>query len=270
MKSLSEKKDCTLLVVGGSGRMGNMLCKAWVRAGYTVLVHDTKPQQEPAGLCVEDLAQACAAADIVVLCVPIVVVDEVLKNVVPHLAKGQILIDIASVKVNPMRQMQAAYAGPVVGTHPLFGAQPQPDELSVCLCPGDQALESHTTMVEAIFSSMGCICFRRTAWEHDKAMAAIQGLNFITNVAYFASLAHHPEYLPFLTPSFHRRKEASETMLTRDAELFEALFEANPLSQEMVRHFRSYLHVAAGGDINILVEKAQWWYEEKKPKTEIE
>ena len=49
-------------------------------------------------------------------------------------------------------------------------------------------------------------------------------------------------------------------MLTRDAELFSNLFEANPYSQESVRMFRSVLNVAAGGDIELLAERAAWWW----------
>ena len=242
--------------------MGSMLCRAWEKAGHKVLAYDPHAEGKLAGSKVTELGPACAEAEAVILCVPIVAMDTVLGGLVPHLDGKQVLADIASVKVAPLRQMQAAYQGPVVGTHPLFGHEPQADELSVCVCPGEKAEERHAGLIEQLFADMGCTSFRRSAWEHDKALAAIQGLNFITNVAYFAALAHHEEYLPFLTPSFRRRRKASETMLTRDAELFEAIFEANPLSQEMVRHFSSFLQVAAGGDINVLVERAKWWFGE--------
>ena len=42
--------------------------------------------------------------------------------------KGAILCDVCSVKVNPLAQMLEAYDGPVVGTHPLFGPEPKPED----------------------------------------------------------------------------------------------------------------------------------------------
>ena len=91
--------------------------------------------------------------------------------------------------------------------------------------------------------------------------AVIQGLNFVTTVSYLSVLAHDKGVKQFLTPSFERRLEAARKMVTQDAELFTMLFETNPFSQDAVRSYRNYLHVAAGGDIDILVERAKWWLE---------
>jgi prephenate dehydrogenase len=202
----------------------------------------------------------CAAAKLVLLCVPIAAMPEALRALRPYLDGRQVLADIASVKVRPMAQMQEAYAGPVVGAHPLFGPEP-PRTPRVALCPGTQAGEDDLRLVEEIFARIGCATFRTTAQEHDNAAAYIQGLNFVTSAAYFAALAEHPEYLPFLTPSFQRRKEAARTMLTKDGPLFEALFEANPASQDAVRGYRAFLNLAAGGDLSLLRERAAWWWE---------
>lgn len=92
-------------------------------------------------------------------------------------------------------------------------------------------------------------------------MASIQGLNYITSLAYFAMLSRKRN-APFLTPSFERRKEAARTMLTSDSAMFAGIFAANPMSQEAVREFRSYLNVAAGGDIEVLAELAKGWFPE--------
>lgn len=75
---------------------------------------------------------------------------------------------------------------------------------------------------------MGCLSFRSTPQEHDAAAASIQGLNFISTLAYFATLAEHEELLPFLTPSFRRRMDSARKMLMEDGALFEWLFESHP------------------------------------------
>ena len=102
-----------------------------------------------------------------------------------------------------------------------------------------------------------------TAEKHDQAMARIQNMNFITNLAYFALLAGQEDLLPFLTPSFRRRRNAARKMLTEDAQLFAGLFEANPHSHEAVRQYRQMLNLAAAGDIDLLCRRAQWWWNTK-------
>ena len=246
-----------LAIIGCRGRMGKLLAARWSAAG-----HDVGGLDLP--LTDEGFSSALSGADAVFLCIPAGALSEVLPRLAPHLDGRQVLADITSVKMRPLAQMEAAYAGPVVGTHPLFGPKPQPSDLRVCVTPGRNAEEPHIALVEGLFRDMGCASFRSTAQAHDRATASIQGLNFISSLAYFSTLAEQEELLPFLTPSFRRRLEASRKMLTEDAPLFEWLFEANPLSQESVRQYRSFLNVAAGGDINVLVQRARWWWKEER------
>lgn len=249
----SEKRR-RIGLIGCRGRMGSMLCRRWAAVGHELTGIDLP-------LADEAFAAAARNADVVVLCIPAGAMVDTLRGLVPHLDKRQILMDITSVKIHPLNQMQAAYGGPVVGTHPLFGPDPGKADSNVCITPGSSATEADITLVENLYRDLHCSVFRSTAEEHDRAAAAIQGLNFITNAAYFATLAHRRELLPYLTPSFLRRMEAARKMLMEDAALFEWLFEANPLSQEAVRRYRSFLNLAAGGDINILVQQARWWWE---------
>lgn len=246
-----------LAVIGCNGRMGGLLCSRWEEAGHHVVGLDV-PLEDTA------LAKALPQAEAVFLCLPAPVLPEVLARIAPYLDGRQILADITSVKMQPLAQMQDAYAGPVVGTHPLFGPSPAAEDLRVCVTSGKAAPESSVRLVEELFVSFGCTTFRTTAEAHDRAAASIQSLNFISSVAYFATLAEHEELVSFLTPSFRRRMEAARKLLTEDAPLFESLFEANPMSQEAVRQFRSFLNVAAGGDVNVLVERARWWWREER------
>jgi prephenate dehydrogenase len=246
---MNGKPHVTL--VGSRGRMGAMLLQRMRDAGIFASGAD-----QP--LADAGLDKLCAAADLILLCVPIAAMPDALRALRPHLNR-QVLADIASVKVRPMAHMEAAYAGPVVGTHPLFGPDAQGGR-RVAVCPGARAGEEQLRLVEEVFARIGCELFRTTAQAHDEAAAYIQGLNFVTSAAYFAALAEHPEFLPFLTPSFQRRREAARTMFTEDGQLFEALFEANPAGQDAVRSYRAFLNLAAGGDLPLLRERALWWW----------
>lgn len=212
----------------------------------------------------EKLEKACKNVDMALLCVPARNLEEVLTAVVPCLPQGAILADITSVKEIPMRQMEQCWKGPVVGTHPLFGPQiAQNQDLPVAIVPGKQACAADTGKVSGFFQAIGCRTFETSAASHDSAMAKIQNMNFITNLAYFATLAGEKELLPYLTPSFERRKQAAQKMLTEDADMFAGLFEANPHSHEAVRQYRRILNLAASGDIDLLCQRAKWWWQEQ-------
>ncbi|GAB7081378.1 prephenate dehydrogenase/arogenate dehydrogenase family protein [Megalodesulfovibrio paquesii] len=268
-----------LAVFGGHGQMGGLFVQRAESQGLVVQVYD-QPLDEAA------LAQALPRADLVLLAVPVTAFAALLEIIVPHLAPEACLADVCSVKLGPMQAMckartdaaaqrtsataqtSAGWHGPVTGTHPLFGPVP-PEDARVAIVQGPDSQDAEAAArVSALFEAMGFACFPTTAEEHDRAMAAIQNLNFVTTVAYLAALSGDASLKPFLTPSFTRRLDASRKMLTQDAALFSTLFDANPYSMDLVRQYRSFLHVAAGGDLDLLVQHAQRWWEEPSPRSE--
>lgn len=256
----NSESNAHTLIIGARGRMGAMLLGHAKEAGLAVEGVDL-PLHE------KNLKPACARAQLAILCVPAKNLKEVARLVCRFLPADAILSDITSVKELPMRQMEEVWPGNVVGTHPLFGPRCQPgDDLPVAIMPGRAATPCAIELVKNFFTSLGFRVFECTAARHDEAMARIQNMNFITNLAYFAQLADNPDLLPFLTPSFLRRKNAAAKMLTEDAPMFAGLFEANPHSHEAVRQYRKMLNVAASGDIDLLLRKAQAWWPELMEK----
>lgn len=244
-----------VVIAGASGRMGKMLLAQAKAKGIDAAALD-RPYTD------ENLATACANASLVILCVPAASLEEVILRLEPYLPKNAILADITSVKEGPMRQMEKHWPGAVVGTHPLFGPAADPDsDRPVAITPGVKAAPEDIAKVEKFFQAIGCRVFRTDAASHDKAMARIQSMNFITNLAYFAALAGQEDLLPFLTPSFERRKQAAAKMLGEDAAMFAGLFEANSHSHEAVRQFRRILNLAASGEIDLLCQRARWWWQ---------
>ena len=249
---MSAQAIHTVAIIGAKGTMGRLFTNLCREAGQEVVELD-QPLEGPG------LKAGLRLADLVLLAVPIPVMDRVLATVVPLLSGSQILSDVCSVKQEPMEHMLAAYAGPVVGTHPLFGQPQQHREfVRVTVCPGrDQA--AHAAVMRWT-KNLGLEPFAATAEEHDRAMAFIQGLNFVTSAAYLSVTSELDNIRQYVTPSFKRRLDAAQKMLTQDGDMFEAIFEANPHSQEAVRRFRAHLNLAAGGDINLLTELACWWF----------
>jgi len=245
-------------IIGGRGQMGALFVQRSLDLGL-----DVRSLGRP--LDHDKLARELADAELVVLSVPVPAMAETAARCAAHMQPPQILADVASVKALPLADMVRAYAGPVAGTHPLFGPVP-PEGAQVAVMPGRPESLADAEAVAAVsawFQAMGFPCFASTPTEHDSAVAMIQGLNFVTTVSYLAALAKQEHIERFLTPSFQRRLEAAQKMLTQDAELFTTLFETNPSSQDAVRRYRNFLHVAAGGDMDLLVEQAAWWWRDQ-------
>ncbi len=251
------RRISTVAIVGARGGMGRLYAGRCALAGIEVIALD-RPLTDAA------LADAAGRADCVMLSIPVPAMAEVCLRAARFMRPGTILADLCSVKTAPLRDMLAAYDGPVVGTHPLFGpGWVESDDARVAVMPGREDCEADEDALERIWSwteAMGFSPFRTTPGEHDQAMAYFQGLNFVTSVAYLAQQAGNESLAPFVTPSFKRRLEAARKLLLEDAELFTILFEANPYSQDAVRNYKNYLNVAAGGDVDLLVQRAaKWW-----------
>ncbi len=248
-------------IVGARGQMGALFVRALHKAGLAVSTLD-RPYR-PDGTD-QAIRAALAGAELVLLSVPVTAMGEVSALLAPFLEPGAILADVCSVKVRPLAQMLSAYPGPVVGTHPLFGPViPEGFTPRVAITPGRSFPNDEGGAAEAVarlFERAGFEPFASTAEEHDRAMATVQGLNFITTVAYLAAARQTPGIENFLTPSFERRLEAARKMLTQDRELFQLIAEDNPFLQETVRQFTAYLDLAAGGDLDLLSARASWWW----------
>ncbi|WP_285907891.1 prephenate dehydrogenase/arogenate dehydrogenase family protein [Pseudodesulfovibrio pelocollis] len=250
----------TIAIVGASGQMGTLFSSDFTALGCAVT-----PLNRP--LTDEAIRAALVDCDMLLICVPVTAMDAVLDRVMPHLAPPTILCDVGSVKVLPMKAMLDRYDGPVVGTHPLFGPViPEGFEPRVAVVPGRDSGVGAEADIEAaravsdLFIACGYACFPSTAEEHDRAMAIVQGLNFTSTVAFLAAARDVDSIENYVTPSFRRRLDSAHKMLTMDTELFEAISEANPFLQESNRKFMSYLSLAAGGDLDLLAERAQWWW----------
>lgn len=239
-------------MISGRGAMGRLFARLF--NGKDIAVQSLDRPFE-----LKETRPLLAQSELIFLCIPAQAFEEVLSLLAPMFAPQAIVMDICSVKVQPLKSMLTHHSGPVVGTHPLFGPHPGlQSELRTVLVQGrgEQALQT----VKDLMQDLGLQICLATAEEHDRALAVIQGLNFVTTLSYLACGAQEPGIEKFLTPSFERRLKAAQKMITQDAQLFQSLFEANPFSHEAVRIFRSHLNLAAAGELDLLQEKASWWW----------
>jgi len=262
---MQDINNTSICIVGAAGQMGSMFKTMW--GGKLKRISDLDLEPGKTALTEEQMNAALPGSDIVIFSVPINKLEEALKNVAPHLPPGCVVTDFSSVKILPMQIMEKycpAQVSAVVGAHPLFGPESKENtennspglnnrflqkelsnsEKSVAIVPGKRSGTDYVNMVDALFKLAGCITFTCTAEEHDRAVAVIQGLNFISNLAYFSTAADLPELDRFITPSFRRRLYAARTMLTDDAQLFVNIARHTPQLREALENYNHALQEA--------------------------
>lgn len=272
-KYMLELKELDICIVGANGRMGNMFCQAFkphVKNIYELNLRPGHTELLPA-----DIKASVPNAHIVMLSVPADALGQTVQAIAPHLKAGALLTDVTSVKMLPMQHMQEIYPGPVIGTHPLFGPQDVNIEKGVLLSDGNlmencvvltrgaNAGPKHLRYLQELFSSINCSTFITDAEEHDKAVAVIQALNFISSLAYFATAAALPDFKKYITPSFKRRLLAAEKFLHEDADLFTTIARNSPPLKEALQEYIATLNSLAELDqntITTLLQQAQKCY----------
>jgi prephenate dehydrogenase len=130
------------------------------------------------GLAVVTLAEA-AGADIVVLAPPVDRLEAVIGEVAPHVKRGALVLDVASVKAAPSQWLLAGlpHHVDIVATHPLFGPQSAANGtagLKIVLCPlrGPRVYEIAAILRRAF----GLHVIVTTPEQHDREAAVTQGL----------------------------------------------------------------------------------------------
>ncbi len=180
-----------IAIVGGSGKMGQWFARFLLQEGHEVIItgrNEKKLRGIKQQLDVEAATslKAVNRADVVLISVPIDSFEEVVKQLQPNIQPEQVIIDITSVKVMPVKIMhQYLKTALVLGTHPVFGpgAKGVANQNFVLTPVG----EKETALAEKIKQYLEVREARVTVMpprEHDEMMAVILGLaHFIAIVS---------------------------------------------------------------------------------------
>jgi len=116
-----------IAIIGGSGNMGKWFARHLLAEGMEVTITGRDPVKlkkvgKELGVPVATNAVAVKNADVVILSVPPDAFLPVVQEITPFVKKGQIIVDITSVKTLPVDIMQRYLKkGTVLGMHPVFG-----------------------------------------------------------------------------------------------------------------------------------------------------
>ncbi len=195
------------IAILGMGLMGSSLGLALKQRGSSVRIQAYARRADTCNRALElgavdefftTPAAAVADADIVVLCVPILSIAELVKEMIQALKPGAVVTDVGSTKVELLALMNDLFAGRdacFVGSHPIAGSEKtgvdagNPDlyegRLTV-VCPGDGTSASALDEVSNLWKSVGSEVAEMSAAEHDAMLTTTSHLPHMVA----AALAH--------------------------------------------------------------------------------
>jgi prephenate dehydrogenase len=187
------------VVISGLGLMGGSLAGALTAAGWRVLLHHRRPEVAATaarlgwGTAVAGLG-AAAAADIAVVCTPVLAIAEQVRELARHGAR--VITDVGSTKaalVAALGDLAATY----VGSHPMAGSHLQGlghadprlyrGRLTI-VTPTPATPAPALALVEELWRDAGCRLLRLDARLHDRAVAEASHLPHILASAAAAQL----------------------------------------------------------------------------------
>ena len=168
-----KKRDSVGLI--GYGRFGRLTVSN-MKDDFDVFVSSRSiaPGSSLDGALAVGFEQA-ASKDVVILCVPISTMKQVLNRLKGHLGPNTLVVDVCSVKKQPLEWMMEILPDhvQVLGTHPMFGPDSAANSLvghKIVLCPGRMD-EENLDCVRTYCKSKGLVVIETSADEHDKQIA---------------------------------------------------------------------------------------------------
>ena len=228
--------DIQIGVIGGTRGMGKWFARFFEGEGFTVHVSGRS-----AGMNGKDMANGC---QVIIVSVPIGVTRTVIEEIGPLMQRDALLMDLTSLKKEPVSFMLASSVSEVIGCHPLFG--PHIDSVAgqnIVLCPsrGDRWIP----WIREVFSRNGAHVIETTPANHDRMMAVIQGLNHFNTIAIGIALSQSgvslSELKSFSTPAFNAKLKIIEKIFCQNPRLYAEILTMNPDIQPFVEIYEKII-----------------------------
>lgn len=187
-----------VLVIGGSGKMGEWFVGFFASQGFEVAIADPVPTDLPVDYWA-DWRDAGTDYDVIVVAAPLARSAEILAGLAQRRPAG-LVFDVGSLK-SPLRGPLKALAEAgcrVTSLHPMFG--PDTRLLSgrhVIFC--DVGVPEATAEARELFASTMAERIDMDLEDHDRLIAYVLGLSHALNIAFFTALAESGEAAPRLS-----------------------------------------------------------------------
>jgi prephenate dehydrogenase len=189
------------IAILGAGKMGLWFAKFFLEEGYSVVVADRKKRKmemlrNEFGVETAGFVEAVQKADRILICVSINSLETVVKTISPHIVKGQIVMDICSVKEEPVKIMHKHIEkGLVLGTHPVFGPGSKGiKNKAFILTPTNSQEEEFAEEFKIWLEARKARVFLISPQKHDKLMSIVLGLPHFAGLVACDTLLELKEY----------------------------------------------------------------------------
>ncbi|MEM2944176.1 MAG: bifunctional chorismate mutase/prephenate dehydrogenase [Methanomassiliicoccales archaeon] len=240
-KLKKSKESMKLLIVGGAGKMGGLLCNYFAKKGHEVFVFDrSKSSRFPN---VMNFKEAVRVMDFIIVATPISSVRGILEETISSTPKG-VVFDISSIKNSFVDLLKnAAKDGhKVCSVHPMFGPfVPSFHErnIIVCDCGCKEAVDATVDLFEGSTARI----IRMSIDDHDRMMAYVLGMTHALNIAFLRALARSGYDMKSLkevaSTTFSRQLSTSSDVASEDANLYYEIQHCNPYNGIAVRQLIS-------------------------------
>jgi prephenate dehydrogenase len=250
-------KDVTVGIIGGTGGMGRWFADLLQREGHCVHVWGRK-----SAMSLTDLTALC---NVIVIAVPISATAEMIKKVGPLVPAGSLLMDLTSLKQEPVELMLANTKADVIGCHPLFGPGVKDatgENVILCKARG----EKWFVWLKNILGKNGMVVTEDTPEEHDKMMAIVQVLNHLNTVSLGMAISKTgiplSEINKYATPIFQTKLEIVKKIFTENPGLYADIIIGNPdvgnildIYEEALADIREAIKKSEGMGLRETIEK---------------
>jgi prephenate dehydrogenase len=224
-------------IIGGTGKMGQFFRGVFERGGYDVLCsgrHTDVTARQIAGEC-----------DIVMVAVPIHATVPVIDGIAPLLTSSQLLCDLTSLKVEPVKAMLRSPAQ-VAGFHPMFGPTVSSLHKQTIIATPVRCEKETVQPLLDLFRGEGAVITLTTPEEHDRMMAVVQGLMHFVTLSMAETMRRigtsPRETLAFMSPVYRIEMGLIGRLLAQDARLYGDMLQMNPYVKEVLRACEESVH----------------------------
>jgi prephenate dehydrogenase len=240
-------------IIGGLGEMGRLFTRFFLDQGYRVDVADLGT-----AVTAHDLAQS---ADILVFSVPLHQTEEIMRELIPVTRSRQLLMDLTSLKVGPVREMLRSSAS-VVGLHPMFGGRISTYAGQTLVACPVRIEAAHWQRLRQRFRSVGLQVKECSPEHHDRMMSIIQVLFHMTTMLTGRVLRELDvdiaETMDYTSPSYRLEMNILGRMFAQSPALYSAITQRNPYTGELLARLQAGLDLYrswyAEGDLQSFIE----------------
>ncbi|MBU1189170.1 MAG: bifunctional chorismate mutase/prephenate dehydrogenase [Gammaproteobacteria bacterium] len=221
-----------VLFIGADGAMARLYAQMFERSGHRVSGIDRDGWSQ--------LDAMLPGTDLVIVSVPIDATVAVIERLAGRLPPDCILADFTSNKASSVNAMLAAHSGPVIGLHPMHGADVHQVSRQLMIACAVRNGEQAAWLLEQCHL-WGMRVFACAPDEHDRMMNLVQGLRHYIAWLHGSFLQHcgmQPEdMLRCSSPIYRAELMMIGRMFAQQAELYADIVLANPERRQLLAEF---------------------------------